>query len=135
MNIKILGAMAFGIGLAGCAIAPTTQKLSTVEIGMSKDQVVAIMGHPLYMYGNPKDPQTDDTTEYYGYLTDTSALDHGTQHRANHLDGSKYKANYFVRFEHDKVDAFGDNQHFGPPGPPVQDFYGNSSASVEQSPH
>ena len=82
------------VGLCGCA-APMASKLNRVSVGMTKSEVIAVMG-------SPKSVSARDGVEYLNYRLATSFLD------TNGSDTS----DYFVRLVKGKVDAYGQKGDF-----------------------
>jgi len=98
-----MSAFALVILLSSCGTAPSTRKINLVSIGMSKTEVISIMGLPDSSAGK-------EGVEYMKYRLATSGLD---------FDGSD-TSDYFVRIVNGKVDAFGQRGDFDTTAEPVK---------------
>ena len=85
--MKNLIVFILGFALAGCA---TSGKINTVNIGMSKAEVIEVMGKPVSI-------SAKDGTEYLNYK-----LSETFHHAVNGLSTP-----YYVRIVNGKVDAYG----------------------------
>jgi hypothetical protein len=83
------------VALCGCA-APMATKMNHVSVGMTKSEVIAVMG-------SPQTVSAKDGVEYLNYRLATSMLD---------LDRSD-TSDYFVRLVNGHVDAYGKKGDFG----------------------
>ena len=82
------------VALCGCA-APMATKMNHVSVGMTKSEVIAVMG-------SPKSVSAKDGVEYLNYRLATSFLD---------TDGSD-TSDYFVRLVNGHLDAYGKKGDF-----------------------
>jgi hypothetical protein len=89
--------------LSACTSAPRARKMNLVSTGMTKAEVVSVMGQP-------DSTAATDGVEYMNYRLATSALD---------FDGSD-TSDYFVRFVNGRVDAFGHKGDFDTAGEPIK---------------
>jgi hypothetical protein len=89
--------------LSACGTAPSARKMNAVSIGMTKAEVISVMGRP-------DSTAAKEGVEYMNYRLATSALD---------FDESD-TSEYFVRFVNGKVDAFGHRGDFDSAGNPIQ---------------
>jgi hypothetical protein len=81
--------------LFGCA-APMATKMNNVSVGMTKAEVIQVMG-------TPKSVSAKDGVEYLNYRFATSFMD---------TDGSD-TSDYFVRLVSGRVDSYGQKGDFG----------------------
>ncbi len=87
--MRLLISLLCFVALVGCA---TAGKMSNMQIGMTKDEIIEIMGHPTSI-------SAKDNTEYLNYeLYDKSY---------SVVTGTYSSTPYFVRLINGKVDAFG----------------------------
>ncbi len=103
MALRAILAVALIAFLTACSSAPPARKINAVSIGMTKADVIAVMGQP-------DSTAAKDGIEYMNYRLATSALD---------FDGSD-TSDYFVRFVKGRVDAFGHKGDFDTAGQPKQ---------------
>lgn len=89
--------------VSACGTAPSARKMNEVSVGMTKAEVISVMGQP-------DSTAAKDGVEYMNYRLATSALD---------FDESD-TSEYFVRFMNGKVDAFGHRGDFDTAGNPIQ---------------
>lgn len=103
MAIRLIAAFALALFLSACGTAPSARKINSVSIGMTKAQVISVMGRPDSTAGK-------DGVEYMNYRLATSALD---------FDESD-TSEYFVRLVGGKVDAYGHRGDFDSTVDPVK---------------
>jgi len=103
MAIKTFIVILFMILLSACTSAPPARKINLISTGMTKAEVVSVMGQP-------DSTAAKDGVEYMNYRLATSALD---------FDGSD-TSDYFVRFVNGRVDAFGHKGDFDTAGEPIK---------------
>lgn len=103
MVLRFISALALAVFLSSCTTAPSTRKINYISIGMTKAQVIAIMGVPDSSAGR-------EGVEYMNYRLATSALD---------FDGSD-TSDYFVRLVDGRVNAFGHRGDFDTTADPIK---------------
>jgi hypothetical protein len=89
--------------LSACGTAPTARKMNGISVGMTKAEVISVMGRP-------DSTAAKGGVEYMNYRLATSALD---------FDESD-TSEYFVRLVNGKVDAFGHRGDFDSAGNPIE---------------
>lgn len=86
--------------IAGCA---TAHKMNNINIGMTKQEVIAVMGKPY-------STSATEEKEYFRYILTSPPA----SHRYTGLIGSlPVETEYFVRFINSKVNAYGKTGDFG----------------------
>lgn len=86
--MKIFLIVALCLGVVGCA---TASNLNNISLGMTKDDVIKVLG-------NPDSISAKDSLEYLKYNYEPFI-------RASNLSHSDY--DYFVRLDDGKVESFG----------------------------
>lgn len=94
MRMKALLTAMLCLALAAC-VAPTTRKLNSVSVGMTKPEVISVMG-------DPDSVAAQGGVEYLTYRMATSALD---------FDGSD-TSDYFVKLVNGRVESYGHKGDF-----------------------
>ena len=85
--MKYLFAIVLGLALAGCA---TSGKINAVNIGMTKDEVIKVMGKPVSI-------SAKDGTEYLNYKLSETGDD----------AFRGWTSQYYIRLIKGKVDSYG----------------------------
>lgn len=103
MTIRAILVIVLITFISACGTAPSTRKMNEISIGMTKSEVISVMGRP-------DSTAAKEGVEYMNYRLATSPLD---------FDGSD-TSDYFVRFVNGKVDAFGHRGDFDTAGEPIK---------------
>jgi outer membrane protein assembly factor BamE (lipoprotein component of BamABCDE complex) len=111
LSAIVLGLLVINIGCA----APRTQVLNQIQPGMTKQEVIKIMGPPVTV-------ASDGGAEYMTYRLATSFGD---------FNGSD-TSDYFVRIIDGKVDAYGQKGDFNTTKNPTADFNINQNVRTEK---
>lgn len=111
--MKFIIALSLVMALIGCA---SPGRLNSVQIGMTKDEVISVMGNPLSI-------SAKDNTQYLTYKFFETGLD------AN----NGRKTRYFVRLINGKVDSFGRAGDFDSTKTPTVKIEKDESIKVQDS--